>query len=292
MRRPKILVLGGSGQLGGAIAADPSASQFEIHAPASAQLDVRDSAALLAAIDAARPDYVINCAAYTAVDRAESERDLAFLINADGPRNVAEACNRSGAYLIHISTDYVFDGESDRPYRESDVARPINVYGESKLLGERLVATAAPESCVLRVSWLFGSSSNSFVAKILARAQRGEPLRVVNDEFGCPTAAAGVAEVLLRIVGRGMRPAGLFHYCGAPQTTRHGFATEIVRQAHGLGLLRSVVEVTSIASSELGGTTRRPKFSVLDMSRFEAEVGIGPDDWTARLPQVVSPSAG
>lgn len=288
MSRPKVLVLGGSGQLGQAIARDPSASKYEVHAPPTAQVDVRDSATLLASIDAIRPDYVINCAAYTAVDRAESERDLAFLVNADGARHVAEACNRSGAYLIHISTDYVFDGASDRAYRESDAAMPLNVYGESKLLGEHYVAAAAPGSCVLRVSWLFGSSSSSFVAKILARAQRGEPLRVVDDEFGCPTAAAGVAGVLLQILGRGARPAGLFHYCGTPQTTRHGFATEIVRQAHEIGVLPSAVDVTPITSDALGGTTRRPKYSVLDTAKIAAELGIERDSWIDRLPQVLS----
>ena len=194
-------MLGGSGQLGQAIARDPAANSFEIDSPSSAELDLRDASALSAHVDITRPDCVINCAAYTAVDRAESERDAAFATNAEGARNVAVACDRVGVYLIHISTDFVFDGQSDRPYRESDIATPINVYGESKLLGEQYVAATSPRSCVLRVSWLFGSSPTSFVAKILTRAQRQEPLRVVDDQVGCPTSAAGLAEVLLGIAG-------------------------------------------------------------------------------------------
>lgn len=259
-----------------------------MYLPRSADLDVRDSDALLRVVEETVPDYVINCAAFTAVDRAEVERETAFAINATGARNVAVACERFGAFLIHISTDFVFDGEIDRPYRESDTARPINVYGESKLTGERLVAECAPQSCVLRVSWLFGASQSSFVAKILARALRNEPLRVVDDQVGCPTSAASVAQVLLSVLARGLRPVGLFHYCDAPATTWFGFATEIVRQAHELGVLKSPVRVTPITSEALGGTTRRPKYSVLDTSKLERELGVRRDRWLGRLLPVLS----
>src|SRR5262249_31592493 len=157
----------------------------------------------------------------------------------------------------HVSTDYVFDGDADRPYREEDVANPINAYGESKLLGERYVTSIAPQSCILRVSWLFGSSPSSFVAKIVARAQRGEPLRVVDDQVGCPTSAAGLAEVLMRMARGPNPPEGLYHYCGQPATTWFGFATEIVRQACDCGVLASRAEVVPISSKEFGGATRR-----------------------------------
>ena len=286
-RRPRLLVLGGSGQLGQAITRDREAVNFEIFAPPSSEIDVRDSTALLSIIGDVRPDRVINCAAFTAVDRAETERDRAFAINAEGARNVAMACDRSAVYLIHISTDYVFDGESDRPYREDDVAKPINVYGESKLLGEQYVALNAPNSCVLRVSWLFGSSPSSFVAKIVARAQRHEPLRVVDDQLGCPTSTAGLAAALMRIVQERDLPTGSFHFCGQPTTTWFGFAAEIVRQAYDSGVLESKVEVAPISSSELESPTRRPKYSVLDAAKIEARLRIGRDRWLDRLPQVL-----
>lgn len=290
MSRSKLLVLGGSGQLGQAIARDPAAKRYEIDSPPSAALDVCDASALSAYVEKTRPDCVINCAAYTAVDRAESERDAAFATNAEGARNVAVACDRLGVYLVHVSTDFVFDGQSHRPYRESDVAKPINVYGASKLLGEQFVAAKAQKSCILRVSWLFGAGPSSFVAKILARAQRHEALRVVDDQIGCPTSAAGVAQVLLRIAADRAHPSGLFHYCGQPQTTWFGFATEIVRRAYEFGVLPSAVEVTPITSEELGGTTRRPKYSVLDAAKIEGELGIERDSWIARLPEVLKPT--
>ena len=285
-RRPRLLVLGGSGQLGQAIARDPAAPNFEIFAPRSKEIDVRDSTGLLAIISDIRPDSVINCAAFTAVDRAETERDLAFAINAEGARNVAAACARYATYLIHISTDYVFDGESERPYREDDVANPVNAYGESKLLGEQYVASAAPNSCIARVSWLFGSSPSSFVGKIVARAQRGEPLRVVNDQVGCPTAAAGLAAVLMSMIQEHDPPRGLFHYCGQPATTWFGFATEIVRQAYDSGVLESKVEVAPISSTDFGGSTRRPKYSVFDTTKIEARLPIERDHWVDRIPAV------
>jgi dTDP-4-dehydrorhamnose reductase len=284
VKRPKLLVLGGSGQLGRAIRKHASAVRYTIAAPPSGVVDVRDAARLLAFVQDAAPQFVINCAAYTAVDRAESEPDAAFAINAAGAGNVARACASSGARLIHISTDFVFGGDNDRPYRENDTPAPINVYGASKLDGEQLVLEVLAQSCVLRVSWLFGDSSSSFVAKILERARRGEQLRVVDDQVGCPTSADGAADVLFRLIEAPRWLAGLYHYCGSPATTWCRFAQEIVREAAQSGVLRTAVPVVSIATSQLAAAARRPAYSVLDATRLTAQLGIDGDDWRARLP--------
>lgn len=284
MNRPKLLVLGGSGQLGRAIQKHASAARYTIAAPPSAVADVRDPARLVEFVQDLAPQFVINCAAHTAVDRAESEPDLAFAINAAGAGNVARACANTGARLIQISTDFVFDGDHDRPYRETDAPSPINVYGASKLAGERRVIEELPESCVLRVSWLFGESSSSFVVKIVDRARRGEPLRVVDDQVGCPTSADGVADVLFRLMEAPRWLAGVYHYCGAPPVTWHRFAQEIVREAVKVGILRSAIPIVAIATSELAAAARRPAYSVLDATRLTSQLAVDEDDWRSRLP--------
>jgi dTDP-4-dehydrorhamnose reductase len=283
-----VLVLGGSGQLGQAIQKAAGALDVSIHAPTSREVDVRDSVGVSSLVDRVRPAHVINCAAYTSVDAAESQPDLAFAINSTGAQNVATACAASGARLIHVSTDYVFDGESRRPYRETDAVRPINVYGASKLLGEQHVLTDCPDAIVVRVSWLFGSSPSSFVGKILTRALSNEPLRVVNDQVGCPTSARGAAEVLLRLIDpRAQWLRGVFHYCELPATSWFGFAQEIVRQALDLGILALPVDVTPISSEELASRALRPKYSVLDSHKLNAEMKIDGGFWPSHLRAVM-----
>jgi dTDP-4-dehydrorhamnose reductase len=237
-------------------------------------------------VQQAAPQFVINCTAYTAVDRAESEPELAYSINGAGAGNVARACAIAGARLIHVSTDYVFGGDAASPYRETDVPMPINVYGASKLRGERLVAESLPDACVLRVSWLFGHSSSSFVAKIFARARRGETLRVVDDQLGCPTSADGLADVLFRLIESPRWQSGVRHYCGAPPTTWFGFAEEIVRQAAAMGVL-APVPIVGISSSELAAPARRPAYSVLDAGLLTSQLGVETDKWRDRLGKVL-----
>lgn len=208
-----------------------------------------------------KPALVINCAGYTAVDKAESEPDLAMAVNAGGAEAVARACREAGAGLVHVSTDYVFDGKARRPYREDDPAVPVNAYGRSKLEGERLVLKAHPMACVVRSAWLFGPGRPSFVDKLLALARQGGPLKVVTDQVGSPTYTRDLAPVLVELGRRAVR--GIIHAVNLGQASRY----ELARQA--LGLARMDQELVQPAlSRDFGLPAARPQYSVLDGRRL------------------------
>jgi dTDP-4-dehydrorhamnose reductase len=208
-----------------------------------------------------KPSVVINCAGYTAVDKAESEPDLAMAVNAGGAEAVAKACREAGASLVHVSTDYVFDGKAQRPYREDDPAEPINAYGRSKLEGERLVMKAHPMACVVRSAWLFGPGRPSFVDKLLALARKGAPLKVVTDQTGSPTYTHDLAEVLVEMGRRGVR--GVLHAVNLGQASRY----ELARQALKLAGLDPEL-VRPAASGDFDLPAERPAYSVLDGRRL------------------------
>lgn len=230
-----------------------------------AALDVRDASAVHALVSSVRPDVVFNASAYNKVDAAETERDLAFAVNASGPQNLAAACAAAGALLVHVSTDYVFDGTSDRPYREDDTARPLSTYGESKLAGESLVLASAAASLVVRTSGVLGAGGSrgkggSFVERILVRARAGELLRVVNDQVFAPTFAFDLASGLVALVEAGAR--GLVHVTNQGSCSWHELAVAALRLA---GL---TVPVEAISTASLRLAARRPAYSVLDGSRY------------------------
>jgi len=267
----KLLVTGGSGQLGRALARTHAAVALD-----RADLDITSPARIAAALDTHAPTVVINAAAYTAVDRAESERAHAFAVNAEGAAHVARACAARGISLVHVSTDYVFDGAARRPYREGDEASPVNAYGESKLAGER--AVLAEGGTVVRTAWLFGHGGPSFVHAI-ARAAREQPvLRVVDDQHGCPTFADHLAPVLIALAGRG----GIWHACGEP-ASRYGLALAIVEA------LRARCEVVPVPTAAMPTPARRPLYSVLDVGRL-AQLGITLPSWRAGLSAVLETS--
>jgi dTDP-4-dehydrorhamnose reductase len=283
-----ILVVGAGGQVGRALCAHHDNAGPEIVGLARADLDITDLAQVRKAL-AARPfSAVINAAAYTAVDRAEGDAAAAYAINRDGPGNLAVASAELGMPLLHISTDYVFDGAREGAYRETDPTGPTGVYGASKLAGEEAVRAAQPRHIILRTSWVYGPSAGNFVATMLRLAAERPELRVVADQRGGPTEAAAIADALLTMAGQLDRgePWGTYHFSGAPAISWHGFATEIVgRAASGLG---RVPTVTAIGTADYPTPARRPANSVLDCTKIERQFGIHQPDWQASLGSVVA----
>jgi dTDP-4-dehydrorhamnose reductase len=284
----RVLVTGGSGQVGTALrlSAPPD---VEVSAPASDTLDVTRIDQVERHIRAFRPDVVINAAAYTAVDRAEDDRECAFEVNSQGARNVAQACAAIGCGLIHLSTDYVFDGHKPNAYSEADPPHPINVYGASKLAGERAVLDLNADSLVLRVSWVFASSGSNFVRTMLSRADRPE-LRIVDDQHGSPCAADDIASALWSIARRwsSASPKGLFHFASSPVVTWYGFADRIFAAARANGLIRAVPKLKPVSSREYVTRAVRPLNSVLDDTRLRAAYGLETPDWRIALDRVLS----
>lgn len=279
----KILVTGGQGQLGRSISRRGAAAGHLVIAPDIDTLDVCDPEAVARTLLEVRPALVINAAGYTAVDRAETERDLAFTINRDGAGIVARACAERGVRLLHVSTDYVFDGTASRPYREDDATTPLGVYGDSKREGEQLVIAAGGN--VVRTSWLFEERGPSFVHTMLRLAGQHQSLRVVADQHGCPTWADDLADGLFVLSGH-RDLASRYHYCGDGPTTWHGFAEAIVAEARRHRSL-PCTSIDAIATAEYPTPARRPPYSVLDTARIR-DLGIVPPSWTTGLAHVVA----
>jgi dTDP-4-dehydrorhamnose reductase len=260
----RILITGAQGMLGLDVARAAAAAGHEPVALGHAELDVADAAAVAARIAAERPQLVVNCAAFTDVDGAERAEAAALAVNGAGAGNVAAAAAACGAWVVHVSSDYVFDGAAGRPYVESDRPAPINAYGRTKLAGERAVAAAAAGAhTIVRSSWLFGCGGRCFPETILRLAGEREQLRVVDDQRGCPTATADLAGALLEL-GVERPVLGVVHVAGGGSCTWFEFAREIVRRAG----LRCAVE--PCASGELPRPARRPAYSVLRSEREQA----------------------
>jgi len=285
-----ILVSGAGGQLGRELVR--RAGRRDLVGLDRAQWDVADPQATEEALDRHRPVVVINAAAHTAVDQAESEPQRAFAVNRDGVAQLARACAARGIPLLHLSTCYVFDGQKRSPYTEDDPPAPLNVYGRSKWEGEQALRAALPRHVTLRVSWVFGAHGDNFVGAMLRRARAGAPLRVVADQVGTPTHAGAIARALLALAGRieaGEELAwGTCHYPGGPAVSWHAFAQAILAEAHRLGLLDAAPEVAAITSAEYPAPARRPAYSVLDGTRAYRRLGLPAADWRAGLEEVLS----
>ena len=282
---PRILVVGRTGQLGTALAAGLPATGWPFSILEAPELDLTDPASIDAAIAATRPEVVINAAAYTAVDAAEKNRELAYAINATGPGLLAAAAARAGAAILHVSTDYVFDG-SRGPWREDDSPAPLGVYGASKLAGEQAVAAANPCHLIIRTSWVCSATGQNFLRTMLRLAETRDELRVVADQQGAPTFADDLADAVIRLVprlaaGEGL---GLFHLTGTPWTTWHGFAEAILA---GLP-----VRVLPITTAEYPTPARRPADGRLDCGRITAVHGIAPADWRLGLRRAMARLSG
>src|SRR5712671_4832701 len=228
----EMLILGARGQVGRALAAESNRRGLKVRALGHAECDISDPDAVTRAVEGAR--WVVNCAAYTAVDRAETDDETAFRINADGARNVAIACAKGAIPLVHISTDYIFDGENKTPTHELDVARPLNVYGQSKLDGELAVRAQRSSHFILRTSWVFSAHGENFVKTILRLAAGPSPLRIVNDQVGGPTAADDIPKAILDMLSvsskSGFDHWGTYHFSGMPPVSWFEFAQAIVSE--------------------------------------------------------------
>jgi dTDP-4-dehydrorhamnose reductase len=248
-------------------------------------LDLLDLQSIGSTIAKVKPDVVVNAAAFTAVDRAESEKDAAFAVNFQAVREIARAAASSDALLVHFSTDYVFDGEKPAPYVETDIPNPLSVYGSSKLEGERAIAASGCRHLIFRTSWVYGPAGRNFLHAILAAAKTRLELRVVDDQRGAPTtskAIAGAVAQVLSTSGLSGKPSGIYHLSAAGETTWHGFAAAIVE---GKGLDTPVV---AIRSEEYPAAARRPMNSLLDNSKIGATFDITLPDWRRGLAAVLA----
>ena len=277
----KALLTGSAGQLGRVLRATRPAS-VELIACTRAELDIGDAAAVQERLERERPDIIINAAAYTAVDKAESEPQLARRINTDGAENLARAAHDIGARLIHVSTDFVFDGEASSPYRPEAPTRPLSVYGLTKRDGERAVLAALPErSVIVRTAWLYAPEGTNFMRTMLRLLGERGAVRVVADQVGTPTAAGPLAEVLWQIAAE-PKIRGIHHWSDAGVASWYDFAVAIAEEGAARGLLPAALTVTPIATEEYPTPARRPAYSVLD-KRSLAAFGCAPVHWRQRL---------
>lgn len=275
----KALILGASGQVGRAlIAAAPAGAQ--VVAADRAQCDVSDERGIAREIADVAPDIVFNAAGYTAVDRAESEPEAAQALNAAAPGAIAAAARRLGARTVHISTDFVFDGQAGRPYLPGDEARPACVYGRTKLAGEAAVAAADPGALIVRTAWVYAPRGANFVATMLRLMADREAVDVVDDQIGTPTAAASLAAALWALAAAGAE--GLHHYTDAGVASWYDFAVAIEEEARALGLIDRPVRVTPIPTAAYPTPARRPAYSVLDKTATWALLG-APPHWRVNL---------
>jgi dTDP-4-dehydrorhamnose reductase len=252
---------------------------------ARSDLDITDARAVSSATRDASPDIVINAAAYTAVDRAEEDEAQAMLVNKTGAANVAKAAGDIGAGVIHISTDYVFDGEANEAYRPGDATNPVNAYGRSKLAGEIEVAAACARHVIIRTSWVYSHEGHNFVRTMLRLAGSGKEIKVVDDQQGAPTSAADLAAALLK-TAQTMHDgsiAGTFHFTNAGVTTWYNFANAIFEMSGLTG-----VAVRPISTAEFPTPAKRPHWSVLDCSTFEEKFNMTPRTWRSALRETLN----
>lgn len=292
----RILLFGANGQVGhelrrslaplGELIATTRSGALEDGMPCmAADFDTPDSLPVL--IERIAPDIVVNAAAYTAVDRAESDREAAFRANAEAPQRIAEACAAHDALLVHYSTDYVFDGTGKWPYREDDATSPLGVYGESKLAGEHAIRASGARHMIFRTAWVYASHGRNFMRTMLRLAAERDELRVVADQIGSPTSAALIADTTARILGKRVISTGVWHLTASGETSWHGFAEAIVAGGHTRGLLAHVPRVVPIATSDYPTPARRPAYSRLDLSKIEADHGIRMPTWQTALDAVL-----
>ena len=281
MEKRKIWVTGANGQLGKELqeACDPGQYEFVFLSHHDLPLEEPGKIGELFAVGGSGgpPAFVINCAAYTAVDKAETEKERAFLVNGEAVGVLAAACRSAGAGLIHISTDYVFDGNSALPLKEGDPTGPVNVYGASKLLGERLAMCNNPETVILRTSWVYSEFGNNFVKTMIRLMREKESVSVIDDQIGSPTYAADLASAILRIACGGAFVPGIYHYSNEGEVSWYDFARAI-KDSTGSGC-----RVNSIPSSQYPTPAKRPSYSLLDKGLIKKTYGIKIPGWRESL---------
>ena len=248
------------------------------------ELDITDADQVEGIVGSERPDVIVNAAAYTAVDAAEGDAESAMAVNAAGAQNIGRAAKTNGAQVLHISTDYVFDGEATRPYLPEDKPAPINVYGESKLAGELALKDACAEHVIVRTSWVYSHEGKNFVRTMLRAADANAELKVVNDQHGCPTSSQDLARALLCAANLMMKSyvSGTYHFCNSGETTWFDFATAIfeLRESPPPSLI-------PISTAEFPTAAKRPRWSVLDTNSFQLAFGVEPRPWRDALKETM-----
>ncbi len=283
-KKPTILVTGAGGQLGRELQElAPSYTLFNFVFLSRDDLPLQNFELLRNSLAVHQPDYLINCAAYTAVDKAEAEPELAFQVNAEAVGVMAAACRERDCRFIHISTDYVFDGTASSPYRENAFTNPQGVYGASKLAGERQALQLNEDSIIIRTSWVYSSYGKNFVKTMLTLMKDRDEIRVVGDQVGSPTYAADLAEALLQIIQQLQEASnkenkkGIYHFSNTGVISWYDFAAAIKELTH------SHCKVKPITTAEYPTPAKRPAYSVLDKSRIQEEFGIVLKDWKESL---------
>ena len=284
-----ILLFGANGQLGQEILARAPSVSFKIVGRSRSETDIADAAAVEAAFRAARPDIVVNAAAYTKVDKAETERDQAYRVNKDGAGILAAVCAAADVPFVHISTDYVFDGSKPGSYVEDDPPAPVSVYGASKLAGEEEVRRRHKKHVILRTSWVYGQYGSNFLKTMLRLAEERSELRVVADQHGSPTCTADLAQAVFalapRLIHADDRFWGIYHFTGDGETNWCQFADEIL--THRARWKGGRPKLTAITTAEYPTPARRPMNSVLDNSRFRATFGLSAKSWRQSVKESV-----
>lgn len=282
MEKPVILVTGSNGQLGKELKqiAD-NYSQFTFVFASREDLKLHHFGLVENFFIATRPKYCINCAAYTAVDKAEAEQDMAMLVNGEAVGNLAAVCQKYQTKFVHISTDYVFDGESETPYKEEDATGPINTYGESKLLGEQL-CMKEDDAIIIRTSWVYSSFGHNFVKTMMRLMNERNELNVVIDQIGSPTYAADLAKAIMGIISSGKWESGIYHYSNEGKISWFEFA-QAIQEITG-----SKAVVHPVLTAEYPTPARRPKFSLLNKEKIKSTYSIAIPDWKESLQKCIS----
>ncbi|MCG8158724.1 dTDP-4-dehydrorhamnose reductase [Brenneria goodwinii] len=264
----KILLTGANGQLGRCFQ-DRLPEGWQVWATDTAELDITDYEKVLAVVKAFQPDAIVNAAAYTAVDKAESEPELAALVNKTGPENLAKAAKEVEARLIHVSTDYVFDGKATVPYVETDKTNPLGVYGQTKLDGEIAVSHILPEGIIIRTAWVFSEYGNNFVKTMLRLGKERESLGIVSDQRGCPTYAGDIALAIIDLLKQNA-DGGIYHFCGDKEVAWSDFAETIFEKALALGKLEKSPVINAITTEQYHTPARRPAYSSLNCEKVKS----------------------
>jgi dTDP-4-dehydrorhamnose reductase len=280
MSKPTILITGANGQLGQEFKSlADSFPQFQFLFTGRDQLTLENDISIINFFRQHSVDYCINCAAYTAVDKAETEYEKAYQVNALGVSVLAAQCEKHKVKLIHISTDYVFNGQSPNPYKESDVTDPVNKYGQSKLAGEQFCLQQNPSAIIIRTAWVYSEFGNNFVKTMLRLMKDRDSINVVNDQVGAPTYAADLANGIMKIIAAGKWEAGIYHYSNLGKISWFDFAVAI-QELSGLAC-----KVNPIPSASYPTPAKRPSFSLLDTNKIREQFGIGIPDWKPSLEQ-------
>ena len=277
----KVLVLGSKGQLGQCFYNQFYRTDYELFYASRQEIDISDFESTKEEIADIAPQFVINASAYTAVDKAEEDERTADLINHRAVANIANTCNELGSWLIHFSTDYVFDGTVTRPYRENDITNPQSVYGESKLNGENAIHASRCKHIIVRTSWVFSEYGNNFMINMLRLGAERDELSIVGDQVGCPTYAQDIANAIVSMLpslDSKTLDSGIFHYCGDKPCSWYEFARTIFFEAKKAGL-KTPGRISAIGTAEYLMPAIRPAYSVLECSKIRYTFGITPSDW-------------